>query len=82
MYADLRSLTDGDRLRVDFTHTLDEWYTLPMTLKTRIPAGWQSVVVAQGDQSQQPEVRSDNNGSYILYRALPNDEPIVIEQAG
>lgn len=82
MNADLLSGSDGERLLVDLEHSLGEWYTLPMTLKTRVPSNWQEVTVTQGNHVEEPVVQQDDGGNYILYQAAPNEEQIVIQQSG
>jgi peptidoglycan/xylan/chitin deacetylase (PgdA/CDA1 family) len=55
-------------------------YNVPLTLKTHVPSIWKNAVVSQGDHLQKVRVRSDKNGSYILYKTLINGSNITIRK--
>ncbi|HTJ14358.1 MAG TPA: polysaccharide deacetylase family protein [Dinghuibacter sp.] len=69
----------GGVLTVSLTHPLDKYqYDLPLTLRTRVPAGWKRVVVRQGAATQTIDVKD----GYILYPVKPNAEPATLQDAG
>jgi len=63
-------------LRDDLT---DASYELPLTLKTRVPSGWHSVEVRQGNQIKQVEAFQEKGTSYVLYQAVPNAEVVKLD---
>ena len=63
----------GRRIEVNLRHDLPlDLYDLPLTLKTYVPAGWQSVEVNQGGRTAQLPTARDERGRYVLYQAAPN----------
>ncbi|SMO47292.1 polysaccharide deacetylase family protein [Fodinibius sediminis] len=82
MNAEVNSSYDGDQISIELTHSLDpRLYQYPLTLKTYVPSGWESAVVQQGEDQQQVEVREDEQGTYILYNALPNAGPVELSSS-
>ena len=63
-------------LRDDLT---DASYDLPLTLKTRVPSGWHTVDVRQGDQTERVEAFQQKGMSYVLYQAVPNAEVVKLD---
>ena len=82
MNTSVNARLDGNRIFVDVNHTLDkDHYTLPLTLKTYVDAGWKKVHVSQGGESINVTPLKDNIGTYVLYPAVPNGPTIEIESA-
>lgn len=79
MAATVDSRREDDALVVTLKHSLDKkLYDHPLTLKTYLPEGWESVRIVQGKQEIKPVTASDGDRRYILYDMLPNDEPVMI----
>jgi len=79
MHASIKYSRENNSIRVEFHHDLDpELYSLPLTLKTYVPSGWESVKISQGEKSWSAVTLSDECGNYIPYMAYPNDDDIVI----
>ncbi len=80
MHSDVRSYREGNEislvLRDDLT---DASYDLPLTLKTKVPSGWHSVEVHQGDQIKRVEAFQEKGTSYVLYQAMPNTEVVRLD---
>jgi len=67
----------GQIIEVDLRHDLPlDLYDLPLTLRTYVPGGWQSVEVTQGDRTSRALTARDERGTYILYQAVPNIGPV------
>jgi hypothetical protein len=67
------------RIRITLQHTLDKsLYNLPLTLKTYVDPSWKAVKVGQGNRSVPVQAQQDVGGSYVLYQASPNLEPIEL----
>jgi len=67
----------GQIIEVDLRHDLPlDLYDLPLTLRTYVPAGWQSVEVSQGIGTNRALAARDERGRYILYQAVPNNGPV------
>jgi peptidoglycan/xylan/chitin deacetylase (PgdA/CDA1 family) len=82
MNASLTSLRQGNKILVDVSHPLDPLqYDLPLTLKTYVPAGWKDVQVEQGS-IQMVQTRTDNQGTYVLYRAIPGGGQVQLSRGG
>ena len=72
-HATVKAGQKADAITVTLTHSLDKkMYDLPLTLKTYIPANWTTVIVTQGTTTQNPPVRHDEKGAYVLYQLNPN----------
>jgi len=79
MAAEVNSILGENGIKVTLTHSLDVGlYDYPLTLKTYIPEAWAEPAVNLGEKVVYPEVRTDNDGRYILYQAVPNGGPIYI----
>lgn len=79
MHAKIQEDKSNDKMMVHLTHSLDKtMYTIPLTLKTYVSADWKTVQVKQGDKAQQIQPKTDEKGAYILYQAVPNDEPVEL----
>jgi peptidoglycan/xylan/chitin deacetylase (PgdA/CDA1 family) len=79
MNASTKVDKENDKVIVNLTHTLDkDQYTVPLTLKTYVNRAWKQVRVKQGDISITTTPLSDHNGSYILYKTIPNGSAVEI----
>lgn len=80
MSASIETSVSEDRISVELTHALDaNLYDLPLTLTTRIPAGWNNISVNQDGDSQPFSIYQDDRGRYVQYQASPNQEPVFIQ---
>jgi hypothetical protein len=62
-----------DKITVRVNHSLDTTlYNFPLTLKTYVDKDWKKVTVKQGDQTQNINITSDENGNYAVYQVMPN----------
>jgi len=79
MNAKLKVNKQKTRILITLQHTLDKFmYNLPLTLKTYVDPGWKVVTVKQGNQSVIARPLLDSRGTYVLYQALPNLQPIEL----
>jgi peptidoglycan/xylan/chitin deacetylase (PgdA/CDA1 family) len=79
MNAKLKVDNEKTKFRVTLKHSLDKtMYNLPLTLKTYVEPGWKMVHVKQGNQSIRVRSLVDSKGSYVLYQAFPNLQPIEL----
>ena len=68
----------GQKISVSLTCIADpQFYALPLTLVTRVPAAWQQCRVPQGANSY----RRAAAGQEVRYPAEPNGVPISLEPA-
>lgn len=82
MHAKVDTDEKDGHLIVHLTHTLDKaMYGLSLTLKTYVSSDWKQVKVKQGNRGQLIDTKQDQKGTYILYQALPNAEPIELLEA-
>ncbi len=81
MDAKVQADVKGKEIVVNLSHSLDPvQYRLPLTLKTYVPAGWKNVSVLQGDKTQRVASEKDEKGTFVLYQARPNAEPVKLSQ--
>jgi hypothetical protein len=79
MAAKVKTSDDKNKITVDLTHSLDhQTYDLPLTLKTSVSPDWKNVVVKQNGKEQNVVSQKDADGSYVLYKAVPNEGMITI----
>jgi hypothetical protein len=68
-----------DEIVVRVEHSLDkELYNYPLTLKTYLPHDWNQVKIKQGGSDVQGKVSADDQGSFVMYEAIPNGDNVVI----
>jgi hypothetical protein len=68
-------------IEVDLRHDLPaDPYDVPLTLRTYVPAGWQSVEVKQADRTALVSAVRDERGNSILYQAVPGSGPVTLTQ--
>jgi hypothetical protein len=56
-------------------------YDIPLTLKTYVPSGWETVHVKQGEHQEQITPEQDERGTYVMYQALPNTASVELSEA-
>ncbi len=77
--ASVQTKKTADKITIDLVHTLNPAiYTLPLTLKTYVPNEWNSVKVVQGDYQKVIKTGHDANGSFVMYRAMPNEQAVEL----
>ncbi|MEZ4828726.1 MAG: polysaccharide deacetylase family protein [Bacteroidia bacterium] len=71
--------SEQDKITIALKSDLDPvMYNFPLTLKTRVPAGWEKVSVTQGENTREVTPGSDQDGSFILYEVNPGGGDVVI----
>ena len=81
MNAQVNTKVSDNKVSVELTHQLDTaMYDTPLTLKTYLPADWDTVKVKQGDNEQSIKTNSDTIGVYVQYEAYPNQHTIEISK--
>lgn len=78
MNAHAETVREKGALLVRLTHTLGREYDLPLTLKTYVTESSGKISVKQGNADIPFQAGSDKTGSFILYRLVPNTEPVKI----
>ena len=77
MSAKVSVSNTAKKINIRLNHSIDKiMYDVPLTLKTYLPVSWKLVQVKQGNKNQQLNTSKDENGTYVLYQAAPNAEPI------
>ncbi|SEF43823.1 polysaccharide deacetylase family protein [Algoriphagus boritolerans] len=78
----INSKVESDAIMIDLTTNLDpETYSVPLTLKTYIPANWTSVRFSQGAQTNTLEILKDEKGNFVVYDANPGSERISLKKS-
>jgi len=79
--TEVKTEISTDAIIIELTSDLDpEMYQVPLTFKTYIPTTWSSVQVTQEDETAQPEIQQDEDGSYIIYNLTPGKGSAKIEK--
>jgi len=79
MNSEFNTTQDGEKIIISLNHSLDpDLYDLPLTLKTYVPSGWESIKVTQGEKSWFAGTARDEEGRYVRYQVVPNAETIVL----
>jgi peptidoglycan/xylan/chitin deacetylase (PgdA/CDA1 family) len=77
--AKVQSSLKNGTVTVSITHPLNKtFYTLPLTLKTYVPAAWKKATATQAGKKQTVITATDSKGTYVLYQANPNTTPVVL----
>ena len=72
----------GNKIIITLDHSLDKtMYDIPLTLKTYVPAGWKQADIKQGTHMHKTEVKKDDKGNYVRYRAYPNEGILIVSGA-
>lgn len=80
--AKVQSSLSGNKVTVKVSHPLNKvFYTVPLTLKTYVPAGWKKATAVQGGKKQTVTTATDNKGTYTLYQINANGLPLVLTGA-
>jgi peptidoglycan/xylan/chitin deacetylase (PgdA/CDA1 family) len=79
MNAKVQVSEKDNKVLVNLSHSLDpKLYNLPLTLKSYVTSDWKTVQVKQGEKVQRVQPRQDTKGTFILYQALPNAQPVEL----
>jgi len=80
--ANIITLDSTDtRIAISLTHQLDaNIFDEPLTLKTKVPAGWTNVKVTQGTSVKDIQATDENGQLYIYYDAFPNKGTISLNR--
>ncbi len=79
MHAKVQVNQKNNKLLINLHHNLDKkWYNLPLTLKTYVPPHWKTVHRQQGNRQQQLRSTQDAKGTFVLYQAVPNAQPVEL----
>jgi len=72
---------DKGKIKITLTHSLDKtMYNLPLTLKTYVSTKWKKATIVKGKKVQKITVDHDDKGSFIQYKAYPNEGFLIIER--
>jgi hypothetical protein len=81
-HGTVHSSQKEDRLEVVLGHDLpQEFYDLPLTLRTIVPTEWPFVEVRQGNRTQRVQVVQDQGKGSVTYQADPNAGALTLERA-
>ena len=80
MRSEVKQSIKDDVVTVTLTHGLDKQYDVPLTLKTYVDKSWKNIKVKQGDAEVSVQTGSDAEGSFVIYDARPNSDPIEISE--
>ncbi len=82
MDAKVNTKIRDNKISVELTHQLDTtMYNIPLTLKTYLPAEWDTVKIKQGDNEQSVKTNNDTKGVYVQYEAYPNQHTIEVNKS-
>ncbi|MBN2772625.1 MAG: polysaccharide deacetylase family protein [Prolixibacteraceae bacterium] len=69
----------GSKISVTLDNNLDKKiYNLPLTLKTLVSGNWVKVQLKQGDKITELKPQTENGESFVIYDAMPGDEPVIL----
>jgi peptidoglycan/xylan/chitin deacetylase (PgdA/CDA1 family) len=79
--TEINTKVERNAITINLSSDLDpEIYSVPLTLKTYIPANWTSVQVSKGERSTRLDVQKDVKGSFVVYNVKPDEITIKIEK--
>ncbi len=79
MNAKVDSKSASNKITVELSQSLDsKMYNEPLTLKTYVPPGWKKVEVKKRDGKHALQTQKDQNGTFVLYQAVPDGQIIEI----
>ena len=78
MNSQLKSENDENGISISLVSNLDSMYDIPLTLKTYINRSADKLTIKQGDKNLEFKKGEDEKGTFILYHASPNAEPVKI----
>ncbi|MEB2781994.1 polysaccharide deacetylase family protein [Algoriphagus sp. C2-6-M1] len=77
--ATITAELESNEIRITMTSELDpNIYDLPLTLKTYLPDGWESVNLKQSIGDSPLEVLSDTKGDYVQYSISPSESSVKL----
>jgi peptidoglycan/xylan/chitin deacetylase (PgdA/CDA1 family) len=80
MDAEINQKVTENKISISLTHTLDKnLYDFPLTMETILPAGWEDVTVRQDGEVLESEVKENDKGKVVRYKAMPNQGEIQID---
>ncbi|WP_051315264.1 polysaccharide deacetylase family protein [Algoriphagus terrigena] len=75
------SKVEKDVINLSLSSTLDPGvYSVPLTLKTYIPADWTSVQLTQTGKSRSLEIQQDELGAFVSYEIKPGSEAVSLNR--
>ncbi len=75
------TVVSKNAITVELSSSLDpETYSVPLTLKTYVPAGWTTVQLAQSQGNANLEVQTDTKGSYVIYEVRPGSAKVSLKK--
>jgi peptidoglycan/xylan/chitin deacetylase (PgdA/CDA1 family) len=81
MNAKVEFIAKSDSITVILSHNLNKQiYSLPLTLKTVVPATWTAASLQQGLRKINLMVQKEGKNAFVQYRAVPNVSKIVISK--
>jgi peptidoglycan/xylan/chitin deacetylase (PgdA/CDA1 family) len=79
MHATITQRQSDKTITVHLSQSLNgDVYNLPLTLKTYIPPGWKKLRIVQDNRDLKMQVKKDENGTYVLYDAIPGKAPVQL----
>lgn len=79
MHTNIEAQSTPGKIEISLHTTLDtSLYNVPLTLKTTVPAAWDSVSITQGNYTQALPVTKEASGRYVLYQAKPGANEITL----
>jgi peptidoglycan/xylan/chitin deacetylase (PgdA/CDA1 family) len=71
--ANVTTGAENGKLIIKVSYPLDKrFYTIPLTLKTYLPAGWKNAAVTQNGKAVNADLMHDKKGDYVLYQVKAN----------
>jgi peptidoglycan/xylan/chitin deacetylase (PgdA/CDA1 family) len=79
--AQLSTKVEKDKISITLSSDLDPGiYDVPLTLKTYVPAEWNSVQVVQNGSNSSLGVQKDENGTFVIYEVSPQRATVSLEK--
>lgn len=79
--TEVNTKIEGDQITISLVSDLDsEIYSVPLTLKTYIPADWTSSSVTESDETSLLQIQTDEKGNFVVYDVKPGSEVILKEK--
>lgn len=79
--AKLTQNEKNGKIMITLSYPLDKtMYTVPLTLKSYVPATWKRVAIKQGNNLKKITAEKDDKGYYVVYQANPNSGSVVLSK--
>jgi peptidoglycan/xylan/chitin deacetylase (PgdA/CDA1 family) len=79
--TEVSSKVESDAITINLTSDLDpEIYSIPLTLKTYIPANWTSATLSQGPENNTLSIQKDEKGNFVVYDVKPGGGDVRLKQ--